>query len=385
MVKAGGARPACCIEAGFGVSYTIDKMPSQILHILFGEDVIDEIYRRMVPRFGIVADKALEKIKTDFSASFALGCQGPDLFYHSQGRRPVGLEYGALLHRRGAGMFTAGLLKMGLPDSPPSKEDIQAGRREKSITALGVYALGFMTHAILDRRAHPYIIYKAEHRHHAFFERIIDALMLKWLRGAAVSSYGGQEVLQEICGSPPPGLKGLLEKALVLTFPERAGKDEKLAARIDNTFADCADFYLLTDPQKTLYAGDRGGVDGALIAPYMVQYLFPAALTRDIDFLNLEHRPWHAPVSGGAEYRLSFPEVYAGAVDAAAGALCPFIRHYLATGMFPILEAAQAIGNGGLAIVDARGNPARAVRRAPLPLDDVLEEQLRLRSILAGP
>jgi hypothetical protein len=359
-------------------------MPSQILHILFGEDVVDEIHRRMVPRFGIVADKALEKVKKTLNASFVLGCQGPDLFYHSQRRRPVGLEYGSLLHRRGAGIFTAGLLKMGLPSSPPSKEDIAAGRREKSINALGAYALGFMTHAILDRKSHPYIIYKAESRHHAFFERIIDVLMLKWLRGRDISSCAEQEVLKEICENPPSGLKELLEKALILVFPERAAKDEKLKARIDNTFADCADFYFLTDPQKTQCSGGECEMDGSLISPEMVSYLFPVKLNRNIDFLNLEHRLWYSPASGGAENRLSFPELYSKAVDDAAGAMCPFIIHYLATGIFPILEAAQAIGNGGLSIVDAQGKPAQALHRDPLPLDDVLEEQLRLRSILAG-
>ncbi|MDR0641255.1 MAG: zinc dependent phospholipase C family protein [Treponema sp.] len=153
-------------------------MPSQILHTLFGEDLISAMYRSLVPRFGPAADKALEKIRGSCRTAFALGCQGPDIFYHSQGRRPVGLEYGTLLHRRGAGVFTAGLLKMGLPGPAPDGEDIR--RRERGIDALGAYALGFMTHAILDRAAHPYIIYKSDH--HAFFERIIDVLMLRDLR-----------------------------------------------------------------------------------------------------------------------------------------------------------------------------------------------------------
>ncbi|MDR3139628.1 MAG: hypothetical protein LBT95_08140, partial [Treponema sp.] len=76
-------------------------MPSQILHTLFGEDVISGIYRRIGRDFGIVADKALEKIRLHYKAAFTLGCQGPDIFYHNQRARPVALEYGALLHRRG--------------------------------------------------------------------------------------------------------------------------------------------------------------------------------------------------------------------------------------------------------------------------------------------
>jgi hypothetical protein len=96
-------------------------MPAQILHSLFGEDVIAEIFSRIHPRFGGAAEKAMEKIRGEYKAAFALGCQGPDIFYHSQMRRPVALEYGALLHRRGYGVFTAALLKMGLPDPPPGE------------------------------------------------------------------------------------------------------------------------------------------------------------------------------------------------------------------------------------------------------------------------
>ena len=104
-------------------------MPAQILHSLFGEDVITGIHSRLAGRYGIIADKALEKILYAYKPAFVLGCQGPDIFYHSRQRRPVGLEYGSLLHRRGAGIFTAGLLKMGLPDPPPDEEDIRAHRR----------------------------------------------------------------------------------------------------------------------------------------------------------------------------------------------------------------------------------------------------------------
>jgi hypothetical protein len=373
-------------------------MPSQILHTLFGEDVIAEIYRRIAPRFGIVAGKALERITQAHKKAFALGCQGPDVFYHSQGRRPVGLEYGALLHRRGAGIFTAGLLKMGLPDPPPDEEDIRLGRREKGINALGVYALGFMTHALLDRAAHPYIVYKSGWvsprrpetlryaKSHAFFERILDVLMLERLREKAVSSWDQEGILAEACEHPPLGLKELLARALVLAFPERAGKDEKLSRRIENTFADCAHFYRLTDPRRSSPAaggpsGNTGGnTSGKPQIPIEVlAYIFPEELPGGIDFLNLEKKPWRCPAGAETEDTRSFPEIYAGALENAAGSLSPVITKYLATGIFPIKEAAQAIGNGGLSIVDENGKPCAPTRSETLPLDQVLEEQARLR------
>jgi hypothetical protein len=363
-------------------------MPSQILHILFGEDVIAEIYRRIGARFGIVADKALEKIRQTYKNSFALGCQGPDIFYHNQMTRPVALEYGTLLHRRGYGVFTSVLLKMGLPDPPPDAGDIKASRRKKGISALGAYALGFMTHAILDRFCHPYIIYKSgwvvrkdpETRKfagtHAFFERILDVLMLERLRGMEISSWDQECILAAICDNPPLGLKELLAKALVSAFPERAGRDFKLSQRMDNAFRDCAAFYRLTDPRKTTFraAGGAWSGRGALC------YVYPENFPLHIDYLNLGRESWFYPAADGEEDRRSFPDIYAAAVDAAAGALSPVIFQYLDRGIFPIKEAARGIGDGGLSIRDGEGKPCAPVKSRPLPLREILEEQRRLRA-----
>ncbi|MDR3166721.1 MAG: zinc dependent phospholipase C family protein, partial [Treponema sp.] len=293
-------------------------MPSQILHALFGEDVITGIYRRIVKDFGIEAGKALEKIRLHYKAAFTLGCQGPDIFYHNQKTRPVALEYGALLHRRSYGVFTAALLKMGLPDPPPEGEDIRSHRRGKGISALGAYALGFMTHAFLDRFCHPYIIYKAgwvSRRDpatrrfagaHVFFERLLDVLMLEYLRGQPVSSWD-QGALAAVCADPPPGLKELLARALVSAFPERAGRDTRLVRRMENAFSDCASFYRLTDPQKTSLCPPGRPQGPAWARGIPVAYLYPEQFPRDLDYLNLKKGTWYSPAGeGGAENR-SFP------------------------------------------------------------------------------
>ncbi|MDR2247939.1 MAG: zinc dependent phospholipase C family protein [Treponema sp.] len=369
-------------------------MPSQILHTLFGEDVVMAIYRGLGPHLGIVAGKALEKIQGRYRTAFVLGCQGPDIFYHSQMTRPVGLEYGTLLHRRGAGIFTAGLLKLGLPDMPPDAEALCRGRWDTGISALGVYALGFMTHAILDRQAHPYIVYKSVRvspandeacrpaRLHAFFERILDVCMLEHLRGEGGADWDQEGLLADVCGNPPAGLKDLLVRALILAFPERAGKDGKLRIRMDNVFADCARFYRETAPRRTALAVPREAPPCPAMAA-MLAYVYPEKLTRDfaggIDFLNLKKAPWFYPAGESREDRRSFPEVYAGAVEAASAAIAPVIARYLETGSFPIREAAQAIGNGGLSIRDADGRPCAPTRTDPLPLEKVLKAQERLR------
>ncbi|MDR2364099.1 MAG: zinc dependent phospholipase C family protein [Spirochaetaceae bacterium] len=357
------------------------------------------MYPAIHSRFGVVAEKALKKIQIDHRAWFILGCQGPDVFYHSQMTRPVALEYGALLHRRGYGIFTAALLKMALPDPPPNEEDIRMLRREKGISPLGAYALGFMTHAILDRLAHPYIVYKSgpvfparaeafrrDHppalgkNTHAFFERIIDVLMLDRLRGRPIASWDQEAMLVSACEAPTAGLKELLARALIAAFPERAGGDTRLRERMENTFLDCTTFYRYTDPGKTsIRRGACGDAPPDWLREIPLYYLYPENLPRHIDYLNLAGRTWFSPGPGGQPDSRPFPAVYADAVRAAADGLSVFIAQYLETGIFPIKEAAQTIGNGGLSIQDETGKPCAPVRTGPLPLDEVLAHQKKLR------
>ena len=368
-------------------------MPSQILHTLFGEDIINGLYCRLGKefgaRFGALADRAMEKISLDYRSAFVLGCQGPDIFYHNQERRPVGLSYGSLLHRRGYGIFTASLLKMGLPDPPPDEDDIKNSRREKGINAMGVYALGFMTHAVLDRHCHPYILYHSERPDHVFFERIIDVLMLKKLRGQDAASWDQNRSLAEICENPPLGLKELIARALAVTFPEKVNNDKKLALRIDNTFTDCANFYKLTAPHRTALAeqSKRPDLEPFLPGIRFLSYIFPEKLPEEIDFLNLNHKPWHYPYIPEYEQRepesdtRSFHELYIDALNAGINTLAPCIFQYLDTGIFPIAEAARSIGNISLSIQDENGKPVAPNLSACLPLKDVLRQQGRMRGL----
>ena len=261
-----------------------------------------------------------------------------------------------------------------------------------------------MTHAALDRHCHPYIVYKSSpagregkagtagggrgpgvdpgRAAHPFFERILDVLMLKRLRDMEISAWD-QGILAEFCGNPPPGLRELLVRAFTAAFPERAGKDAKLARRIDNAFLDAAYFYKVTAPG---YLADSGGMGarggknglGAADLPSLV-YRYPEKLPSGIDFLNLGHERWYYPVEPFTEDRRSFPEIYAGALRGAVDSLLPCIDEYLTTGLFPVEEAARRIGDTGLSIMDGEGRPCAPQRTDPLPLGAVLEEQARPR------
>jgi hypothetical protein len=360
-------------------------MPSEILHILFGEDLLAALDGELSPRFPSPTGQTLQAFQSASPAAFALGCQGPDIFYHSQGRRPVALEYGTLLHRRGFGTLSAALLEGGLPD--PS---------------LGAYALGFMTHAFLDRAAHPYIVYKSVplagkpgenapffrvfprgRGAHPFFERILDVLMLEKLRGIPVSSWEGGGLLSTAGERPPPGLKDLWGRSLRAVFPERAGGDPNLSRRLDNAFADSASFYRFTDPRLRDDSFPGGGEEVSRARGLL--YRYPERLPEDIDFLNEGGKPWAHPVSG-REDRRSVPELYRDAVRGAAAVLAPVIGEYLWRGNFPRARAAQVIGDGGLSLTGEDGKPCAPLVTEPLPLHEVFEEERRRRtSPFGGP
>jgi hypothetical protein len=334
---------------------------------MFGEDVITGLYNYLVretgDRFILMLDKIREQIFSDCYSSFLLGCQGPDIFYHSQSRRPVAIEYGSLLHRRSCGFFSVGLLKKG--QSSPEHAS---------------YALGFMTHAILDRICHPYIIYHCGGDYHSFFERIIDVLMLKELRGLDPASWDREKKLANICESPPQGLKELIADSLAEAFPERVNKDKHLPHRIDNALADCSNFYSMTSPSK-ISAVPRDGT----ITRRSLNYVYPENLPGDIDFLNLNHKPWRYPyVHAGDQTHddtRSFLDVYHDAVKTAVDALAPCIILYLECGIFPVTAAAGKIGNDSLSIQDEEGRPCAPNLTNPLPLVDVLNQQAKLRGV----
>ncbi|MHB9292971.1 hypothetical protein Holit_02088 [Hollandina sp. SP2] len=354
-------------------------MSAQILHTLFGEDVMAELPRT----------HPWPRLTKEYRTVFALGCQGPDLFYHSQKTRPVALEYGALLHRRGFGDFTAGLFKKSL-----NSEVIGPIAKKQPFhpSPLLAYTFGFMTHAALDRAAHPYIVYKStmltgseqfaqvfpKGTAHAFFERILDVLMVALLRGRPVATWD-QDALAKVCAEPPLGLKELIMHTLISTFPKRAGRDPQLFQRISNAFQDCAYFYGLTDPRKT----SRQYPLPERTTPLKNQwlwYLYPEQVPLSIDYLNLGQAPWYYPTQNHQADSRSFPELYQAAVKSEAAAISVRISRYLETGIFSEQEVSRNIGNGGLSITDETGRPCLPTEVGTLPLDLVLEQQRSWRS-----
>jgi len=352
-------------------------MPSQILHHLFGLDAFAGALGRLAPGYRTTGSALQTAVRDRNPAAFALGCQGPDLFYHNRRTRPVAIEYGTLIHRRGYGRLAVELLAGALRRRTGGDE----------FSSLTAYALGFITHAFLDRALHPYIVYRAgwiaagrrsTHRYahcHPFLERILDVLMLELLRGDAAASWDQDVLLASACETPPEGLAELLERALVAVYPERAGGDAKLALRIGNALADAAYFYRMTSPRRTAPLKLNPG--SSLLA-----LVYPQGLPLDIDYLNLGRTAWRHPCgSGEVDYR-SVPDLYAGSFSVLEPVLADAIAFCQGDG--PDRNAlAMAIGNGSLSLQDDQGRPCAPRWSDPLPLARILEQQGERRTRLS--
>jgi hypothetical protein len=358
-------------------------MPAQILHVLFGEDVL----RSAATGCGVSASPVaayVERALGAFGPFFRLGCQGPDLFYHNQRTRPVSLEYGTLLHRRGFGDFAADLLNRTMSERSPASGP----------TAPSAYALGFATHAFLDRRAHPYIVCKAGWvspakpetaryaRCHAFFERVLDVLMLERLRGMDAAAWDQEEMLSLRDGADRDSVIAAIAASLSAVFPERAGSDAQLGRRVLNAFSDAAGFYRITNPARTslnMRLPDGFEYLRSAAGRASVALVYPDHFTYGVDYLNLARGAWGDPCRPDRVDSRSFHDLYAAAAAEAAEVVVFLFKAFVETGLIPAAELSRSIGNGGLSVVGADGQPCAPSHAEPLPLDAVLDQQYRLR------
>jgi hypothetical protein len=130
-------------------------MPNVWTHILYGEKVS--------------LTSPFAEMDESLMSFFRLGTQGPDpFFYHNfwpWQKKPV-TELGLKIHYEKCGPFILDLL-----------QEAKISNDEK----VKAYVLGFVTHHLLDRNTHPYIIYKSgnEGNRHQKLEIIIDTLLMK--------------------------------------------------------------------------------------------------------------------------------------------------------------------------------------------------------------
>ncbi len=338
-------------------------MPSQICHIIFAEEALKKA-------LGSQAQEILERRGN----IFRFGAQGPDFFYHNQRTRPSGLKYGTNAHREGFGRLVANMI---------AELRRLESRCHEELPRIRAYILGFSTHAVLDKKAHPFIDYYAGwkgseqnetedfFRCHIFLERILDVLMLKRKRGIDIGQLDLPSLLD--CGPELPyGIVKTLVKALHVTYPKTHFKSRD-RQRVQNAYSDTMAFYAIIDPRKPrhrrlAYERDLMSQENQRRLALFHLYKLPA----DIDFLNLEKRLWTHPCNNQWRSNESFPELYEAALEEAVPILTGISQ--ILNGEVEPQQAEQLLGNQSLetGLYWREGN--RLVFNDPLPLAQLIDE-----------
>lgn len=358
-------------------------MPSQIAHTLCAEETYQSVLSPTASPSD--SDHHLERslyLDPTTTAYLALGAQGPDLFYHNQRRRPTGIQYGTLLHRRGYGSVTAAMVSTAVQRAAPPS------------SAIGAYIVAFITHAILDRRLHPYINYKAGRpvqgdpsterfrTMHAFLERLIDVALLQELRGMTVREYSFFWKIEPMVTAEPDGTGWihLIGGALAGAF-DRAANDTKLNQRLHNAWLDAVGYYRFTDSVTPAYLTEalrRESVGD--VRPTWLSIIHPPNIPPDLDVLNLQHADWTHPCSSRRRSTASVVDMYRSAVDESI----PIVTNVVAIWNEALSHSevsreastaiTEAVGDYNLSDGRPRKRPCRPRHMDPFPLAELQQE-----------
>jgi len=336
-------------------------MPSHFAHLIHTEDSLTAAF----PDLG--------GPPTALAPYLTLGAQGPDIFYHNRRRKPSGLLYGALQHRKNYGRVVGAMVGWAREQGLPLQSEA------------GMFVAGYATHAVLDRILHPFINYYSDlpdgrvfPRAHAFFERIVDVLLMRRIRGLEPREVDFRAAVD--CGEElPPVLGDMLTAGFTAAF-DRATDDTDLPARLHNAYLDSLGFYAHTSMadaaamRRALAHAEDERRERAFIA-----LLHPPELPGGRDYGNDGHAPWCHPCDETETSTASLYDLYEQAVDAAARVLGGLAAGW--EDRIPLLDAhADAtepsvealVGNHNLS--DERLLPCERVCADPLPLLDIVDE-----------
>jgi hypothetical protein len=330
-------------------------MPSQITHYLFAKDVVGR-------SFGAKGERLLQR----FGNLIAWSAQGPDIFYHNQRTRPSSFKYGRILHRGGYGTLIYHLLRscVSAPD-----EKCEA------------FLYSFVTHAVLDRYLHPFIIYFSGwrepgdkksyelYRMHAFFERILDLLLCGKPDFDFYSRIEGIDNHFEF-------LRETLIDGIRKTYT-KLNKPDLDEISFSSAWKDAIFFYNVTncaDRENIRYAYERDksrGFAGKLLAVY-----YPKHYDKSIDYLNENHAAWEDPFYPGRKSEKSFYDLYGEARDAACSAVGR-LEEIIGRGDDASAERGEVeeiVGNGNLSNGELKKDLSPKIA-APLPLYEQLARE----------
>lgn len=270
-------------------------MPALITHRLFGEESIERLPE------GIITNE-------DERAAFLLANQGPDPLFFRFRTPNMGacMELARVMHRsRMSRQF--GALREGVARLQPA--DSGVGR---------AWALGMLSHYVLDRNAHPFVYAQqwgiqeadpdltgAGSQVHAVIESDLDLLMLQIKRdGATVAEY------------PPAGVVATNERidkvagALVSFMAKSVYGMDIAANEYGGAVADMQFVYRLIEPAGSTRSDVLGKLEGIVKDYSLLQALaHPVTTEAPAACGNLGGKPWRNPFSK-VESLESFPAVF---------------------------------------------------------------------------
>ena len=272
-------------------------MPNIWTHIDFAEEVTKEL--------------DWKPGNVDEGAYLRLGAQGPDPFFYFRFwpwiKEKPAVEVGDKIHNESCGPFLQDLILFV--------------RNDFDNTLLKAYVLGFVTHHLLDRNAHPYINYRSgnEGRKHQELEFTIDTI---WMEERRHIKTWKTPVYKEIDVGPKldQSVESVMETTIAKHFPSLAGKMPH--GYVDEAYRD------MIKAQKVLskFAGRK-----SRWLPQDIGALVFKPIDSNIDFLNRNKIEWVDPTNSQEKYKESFDELFDHA-KAEASELLPEIIRFWNTG-----------------------------------------------------
>lgn len=282
-----------------------DFLPSFYCHYLASSAVLETI-----------GSSSLKSILDSNRNVFSLGAQGPDIFFYFDFwpfKKSTSLaKLGGRLH----------YLKVGLFFEKSLEYISRTNGRDRDI--LLAYIMGYICHYSLDGSAHPYVFYKsgfkvpksesrerysADHRR---FETAVDILMLQHILGTKPSKLSPFKLIHTDNHS----------RLVIGQFYSWILSE---MFKLDAPYSEIVSAIKATET-TLLLSMDRTGVKKFLLEliesllgrpPVFSSAIHSGPVDNNIDYLNLEHRPWHLPWDIDVEITSSFPELFDRSVSTA--------------------------------------------------------------------
>ena len=178
-------------------------MPGFVTHHIFG-----------VNSYRLSENKDIKSIIKKHSKAYALGLQGPDLFFYflptSTGMKP---DVASKMHKEKTGRFFYNLI-----------DSCRTICNDDEFEAGSAYILGYVGHYILDTSMHPYVYHRVGTRAskeilgiHFGLETDIDRKVLMHYKGLKMSEFDHKKAV-DVTSSEQNAIAKILHKAILATY-----------------------------------------------------------------------------------------------------------------------------------------------------------------------